>query len=222
MDRRSALRSVEFLSALTDKSITSLADAAYEKTYDKGEVVFNENDPCMGLLIVLKGAVRIYKLDNRGRDLTLGNENPGSSVAELPLFDGGPYPACCEGDDDGTVLMIVPREKFIRIMSDNPEIAEHALKALASRMRRLVQMVEAQALQTVRVRLAAYLLNIASGRIEFNIEDTNDTIASKLGTVRDVISRTLGGFRESKIITAQGRKIVILDLMALKKIAELD
>lgn len=219
MDRIEALRRVLFLKMLPEETIRAIAAAGQDKTLDKGEMLFTEESPCLGLIVILTGAIKIYKMDGRGRELTLGLEGPGASVAELPLFDGGPYPAAAEGAEDGTALLLVPPDRFRQLMAAYPEIAVQALRALAARMRRLVVMVEAQTLQTVRSRLAAYLLQTADGRNEFTLTETNDAIAGHIGTVRDVVSRTLSGFREAGVITLRGRRVTLHQADALRRLA---
>ena len=85
MERREALRRVLFLKTLPDDVIDSIAASAHERILQKGELLFSENGHCLGLIVVTAGAVKEYKLDNRGRELTLGLESAGSSVAELPF-----------------------------------------------------------------------------------------------------------------------------------------
>jgi CRP/FNR family transcriptional regulator len=220
MERKEALRRVRFLKALPEETLAAIAAAGRERTLRQGEELFGESVPCLGLIVVLSGAVRIFKIDARGRELTLGTEEPGESVAELPLFDGGNYPANAEGAEDDTTVLIVPRERFRALMASYPVIAEEALRALATRMRGLVALVEAQAMHSVRVRLAAYLQRTAGGQATFRLEETNEQIAGRIGSVRDVVSRTLGSFKEEGVLTVEGRVVTIRDGAGLRRIVE--
>ena len=150
----------------------------------------------------------------------MGLEGPGSSVAEMVLFDGGNYPASAEAVEEDTRVFIVPRERFQEIMAAYPAIAEQAVRALAVRMRKLVQLVEAQSLHTVRARLASYLLDAGADRREFTLSETNEEIGSHIGTVRDVVSRTLGGLRDAKAIVLFGCLVVFCVDPGLRRISE--
>ena len=161
MRRRAALRRVQFLKTLPDEVLEELACAGVERCLNKGEMLFAEHDHCLGLIVVLAGAVKVFKLDSRGRELTLDSELPGESVFELTLFDGGNYPASAEASQDGTLVYIIRRDRFGQFVADNPQIAALAVRALAVRTRKLIQMVEAHSLHSVRSRLAAYLLQMA-------------------------------------------------------------
>lgn len=220
MKRHEALRRVLFLKSLPEDTLREIAGSGEERRLDKGEMLFAENQRCIGLLVVLCGAVKIYKLDSRGRELTLGRETPGGSVLELPLFDGGNYPAGAEAVEADTIVFVVPRERFLAIMAAHPAIAAQAVRTLAVRIRRLMQMLEAQTLHSVRARLAAYLLTASAGRTAFPLAETNEAIAGHLGTVREVVSRTLRSLKETGVIGLEGRLVCVRDHDALQRIAE--
>ncbi len=220
MTRHEALRRVLFLKSLPEGTLYEIAQAGDERCLAKGEMLFAENERCIGLLVVLCGAVKVYKLDSRGRELTLGRETPGGSIVELPLFDGGNYPASAEAVEANTLVLVVPRDRFRALMVAHPEIGEQALWALAVRTRRLMQMLEAQTLHSVRARLAAYLLSAARGRGEFALDETNEAIAGHVGTVREVISRTLRSLKDGGLIALRGRIVTIREAEALRRVAD--
>ncbi len=220
MEPADALRQVLFLKTADREAITQLLASGQRRHYAKGEQLFGEFERCLGLFVVLTGAVKVYKLDSRGRELTLSLEGPGASVAELPLFDGGNYPYSAEAAQANTLVWFVPRDQFRGVMHAFPEITERALLALGIRLRQMVQIAEAQSLFTVRARLAAYLLEVRAGRAEFRLGDTNEVISSHLGTVREVVSRTLRTLKEAKVIALRGRWVTVLDEAELRRIAE--
>ncbi len=219
MQPEEALRQVLFLKTASQEAILQLLAAGQMRPLGKGEHLFRELERCLGLFVVLTGAVKVYKLDSRGRELTLSLEGPGASVAELPLFDGGNYPYSAEAAQANTSVWFVPRDQFRAVMHAFPEITERALLALGIRLRQMVQIAEAQSLFTVRARLAAYLLEVMAGQREFRLEDTNETISSHLGTVREVVSRTLRTLKEAKVIELRGRLVTLLDEAELRRIA---
>lgn len=222
MLRKEALKRVLFLRTVPEECIDALAAAGYERRLCKGEMLFAEQERCLGLVVVLTGAVKVYKLDQRGRELTLDREIPGRSVAEVSLFDGGVYLASAEAAEEGTSVLIVPPDRFTALMHRYPQIGEQGLRMLAIRMRRLVQMLEAQTLHTVRARLATYLLAHSEGRISFRLAETNEAIGNQIGTVREVVSRTLHSFKAAGAISVEGRSVSIRNLPLLQKIAAND
>jgi CRP/FNR family transcriptional regulator len=220
LDRREALSRVVFLKGLPAAVQDEIAAAGEERRLRRGECLFCEHERCIGLLVVLSGAVKVYKLDARGRELTIGVEGPGASVADLPLFDGGNYPASADAVDDDTRVFVVPRERFTAVMAAHPEIAQQAVRALAVGMRKLMEMLKAQTLHSVRARLAEYLLHAAGDEVTFPLRDTNEAIGSQVGTVREVVSRTLRSLEDAGAITLHGgRRVTIRDRAVLRQIA---
>jgi hypothetical protein len=102
----SVLRKTPLFASLTDDETQALRRRVSSKHYDRGELLFSEGDACRGLFIVGKGKIRIFKLSPSGREQTLAMEGPGSSFAELPVFDGGNYPASAAASEDAEVLFI--------------------------------------------------------------------------------------------------------------------
>jgi CRP-like cAMP-binding protein len=104
-------------------------------------------------------------------------------------------------------------------MRQHPEIATGAVRALAVQSRKLIEMLKAQALHTVRARFAAYLLAAAGEGESFPLPESNAGIAAHLGTVREVVSRTLHQFADLGYIAVRGRTVVLIDRDALTELA---
>ena len=184
--------------------------------YHKGQPLFDEGDACRGLFLIQSGAVKIYKLSESGREQILAILRAGDSVAELPLFDRAPYPASAAALEPTTIL-VIPLHRFDAEMERNPRLALAIIRTLARRMRTLVDLIADLSLRQVRQRLARLLLEESGGRAEFRLEFTNEELAARLGSVRDVISRTLSGLQNDGLIRVQGRRISLLDPDALRE-----
>lgn len=217
MTRDEALRRVGFLKEAPEAARLALAMSGHTQTLTEGELLFLEATPSLGLLVVLEGSLKESKLDARGRELILAIHKPGSSVAELPLFDGGNHPTQASALTESTRIFRVPRPAFESVLTAYPELARAALRSLAIQQRKLLEMLKAQALHTVRARLAAYLL--AQNSATFSLPETNESIAAQVGTVREVISRTLHQLTDLGHIALTGRTIAIVNREALEKIA---
>ena len=140
-----------------------VARRARRKHFAAGELLFQEGDPCLGLHIVAAGRVRIFKSSASGREQVLAIEGPGSTVAELPVFDGGGYPASAIALEP-TEIVFLPREEFRAFCLERPEVALKVLAAVGARLRRLVDLIEELSFTTVRQRLAALLVGLAKTR----------------------------------------------------------
>ncbi len=217
MNRSEAIGRVLFLKEVGDDARSALLDASHVRTLETGEVLFLEAQPSIGLCVVLEGSVREGKTDSRGRELILTIHRPGSALGELPLFDGGNHPTQALAQEPTRVLC-VPRPAFLSVERQHPQITRGAVRALAIHQRKLLEMLKAQVLHTVRARLAAYLL-AQPGEITFKLEESHESIAAQVGTVREVISRTLHQLADTGIISLQGRTVTFLDRPALEALS---
>ena len=93
----------------------AFATRTSRKRFQRAEQLFAEGDPCTGLFLVATGKIRIFKLSSAGREQILALEGPGSSFAELPVFDGGNYPAAASALEDTEVLFI-SRKDFSELL----------------------------------------------------------------------------------------------------------
>ena len=89
-DLATALGKTALLSSLTPIELKTLAARTVRQLFSAGELLFSEGEPCNGLHIIAQGKVRIFKTSMSGREQVAINV-PGESVAELPVFDGGPF-----------------------------------------------------------------------------------------------------------------------------------
>jgi len=219
MEAREALRRVLFLRDANDEVLRTLLARARIVKVQRGEVLFLRGEPCHGLHVVLDGAIRLYNSSSNGREQVIGVERSGSVIGELPLFDGGNQPYSAEAMSPSRLLFI-PREHFLTVIHAHPELMQAALRALAIRIRRLLHLVEELSLHEVPERVARYLLAQAKERGAcFTLDYTHAELAAQLGTVREVVTRTLNRFRKAAWISIQDGKITVLDRDALQALA---
>jgi CRP/FNR family transcriptional regulator len=203
----------------------SIARRARRKHFGAGELLFQEGDRCLGLHIVAAGRVRIYKSSASGREQVLAIEGPGSTVAELPVFDGGNYPASAIALE-ATEIMFLPREEFRAFCLERPEVALKVLAAVGGRLRKLVDLIEELSFTTVRQRLAVQLVRLAKvdghrvpEGLAFDLPDSHQEMAHKMGTVRELVSRNLTRLSAEGLLKLDGRHIVVRDLARLEEAA---
>jgi CRP/FNR family transcriptional regulator len=219
------LRRVPIFADLSDTELRFLAERAVPRHFTKGELVFNEGDPCSGLFIIETGHLRIFKSAPSGREQVLTVEGPGSSVAELPVFDGGTYPASTAASDDARVYFI-SKQDFHSLCLVHPQVPLKVLKVVGGRLRKLVGIIEELSFTTVRSRLISVLIRMAlTGKktpagIEIQLPSSNQDLASQIGTVRELVSRNLSRLQAEDLIRMDAKTVVIPDLRRLK--AELE
>ena len=173
--------------------------------------------------MVESGNVRIFKSSASGREHVLSIDGPGSSIAEVPVFDGGNYPASGAAVDDVT-LLFVSKQDFHALCLAHPEVPLKVLRVVGARLRRLVGIIEELSFTTVRHRLASYLLRLAekSGKrkadgVEITLPVTNQELAAQIGTVRELVSRNLSRLQAEGMLKVDGRNILICNRKALEE-----
>ncbi|HSM87790.1 MAG TPA: Crp/Fnr family transcriptional regulator [Candidatus Limnocylindrales bacterium] len=215
------LRRVQIFADLSQTELQFLAERAVPRGYAAGEVIFSEGEPCTGLFVVESGHVRIFKSSPSGREQVLAIEGPGSSVAELPLFDGGNYPASTSAVDQAQIYFI-SKQDFHSLCVVHPQVSLKVLKVVGARLRRLVGIIEELSFTTVRGRLISMLLRLAkAGKktpegIQVQLPASNQELASQIGTVRELVSRNLSRLQAEDLIRLEAKTVTIPDLHRLK------
>ena len=220
------LAKVAIFSGLTETELGFLAQRAVPRQYAPGEVVFAEGQPCAGLYVVERGHIRIFKTSPGGREQVLTIDGPGSSVAEVPVFDGGNYPAS-GAVVDSALLLFVSKQDFQALCLAHPQVTLKVLRIVGARLRRLVEIIEELSFTTVRHRLASFLVRLArqEGKrnpagIEILLPASHQELAAQIGTVRELVSRNLSRFQAEGLLIVEGRNVIVRDLKALE--AELE
>ncbi|MGH9402385.1 MAG: Crp/Fnr family transcriptional regulator [Terriglobia bacterium] len=216
------LRRVTFFATLPAHEIEKLAGHCAGRRLAREEILFSEGDPCEGLFVVQSGAIKVFKMADSGREQVIGIDRAGSTVAELPLFDGGNYPASAAALEDSTLLFL-PKREFLLLVRQNSEVAFSVIRTLAWRFRYLTTLVEELSLKEVSHRLARFLRDRAlrdgvrtRRGIEFPLQETNQEIAAEIGTVRDLVSRNLRRFVDRGIIRLELRRVIVLDMAEIE------
>ena len=150
-------------------------------------------------------------------------EAPGSSFAELPVFDGGRYPASASALEDAEVIFI-SRQDFQNYCRAHPDVALKVLAVVGSRLRRLVGIIEELSFTTVRQRLIAVLLRLAqeSGTptkqgLRLDLGGSHQDLAAQIGTVRELVSRNLSRLQAEGFLEVDARTIILKNVAGLKR-----
>lgn len=209
-------------SSLAEGELSFLAQRTVPRHYAAGESIFSEGEPCSGLYVVECGHVRIFKSSRAGREQVLSIDGPGASFAELPVFDGGSYPASAAAIDDAT-LLFVGKQEFQALCLAHPHVALKVLRVVGARLRRLVGIIEELSFTTVRHRLASFLVRLAqkegvrsSAGVVVTLPVSNQELASQIGTVRELVSRNLSRLQAEGILEIDGRTVTIPRLSSLE------
>jgi CRP/FNR family transcriptional regulator len=225
-DKITALRRTALFGELADDDLRLLAERAVERRLARGEVLFIAGEEAAGLFVVVSGALRAFREGVDGREQVIHVERAGATIAELPVFDDKPYPSTVAAEEE-TVTLFLDKRDVKALCLKQPQIALAALKLLAGRLRKCAELVEALSLHEVDQRLARWLLAEARARgwrseagLAVKLTLTNQQIAARIGSVREVVSRALARLQDNGLIAVDGRSVTIPDEEALAVYAE--
>lgn len=226
MDTAALLRQIPVFSELGDAAVARLAERCVSRTVGPGVVLFAAGEECRGLYMVASGRVRIYRISGEGREQVLHVEGPGRPVAELPLFDGGTYPASAVTTEESR-LVFLPRAEFEALYRAHPDVAHAIIRGLGRRLRHLVHVAETLAFRDVAARLALLLAGYAdrAGRhteagVEIALERTQEELALEISAARESVSLAFRQLQRKGLIAPFDRnRLVIPDVEKLRTLA---
>ncbi|HEX7243351.1 MAG TPA: Crp/Fnr family transcriptional regulator [Longimicrobiaceae bacterium] len=226
-DSLSTLRALPLFASLDEATLEAVAGRTVERAFPERTRVFRQGDPCQGLHVVMEGQVRVYRANREGREQVLHVRGPGQALAEVPLFDGGPYPASARAEVDSRLLLL-PIDAFQQLYRTHPEVADATIRELGRRLRRMVGLVEKISLRDVPARVALTLLEYAEkggpahdGQA-FDLPRTQEEMAAELATSRESVSRALARLRREGAIEQRGSRVRIVSLARLQAVAWAD
>lgn len=222
VEKLKALQATDLFGGVPGNTLKALAQITSERRLQRGGILFTAGDPAIGLFVIVSGSLRAFRQTPEGREQTIHVESAGATLAEVPVFDNGPYPSTVEAEEDSVVLF-VPKDAMRSFLLETPEAALAALEVLARRLRHVAGLAESLSLQDVAQRLAAMLVEEALKQTDdlrngasFSLPLPHQSIAARLGSVREVITRMLHKLVNDGIIAIHGHRIVILNATALK------
>jgi len=209
------LRKLPFFSELDADELAKVAAPVHERTFRRGEVILLEGEAPQAVYIIVRGQVRIYRLSPEGREQVLKRLGPGEAFNLVPVLDGRPNPSSAMAWTDVTAYTI-ERGHFLHLVREHPALAGAALGSFAARLRHMTALVEDLSLRTVGARLAKLLLTQAAEEKEIPRRMTQQEMAAQLGTVREVVGRTLAELEREELIHLERHRIIIVDRTSLE------
>ena len=209
------LKQIDLFVNLSHAACLAVAGVCTRRSYEKGALVQLANDPCAGVYFVLEGVVQVYRSSAEGREQVLANLSQSGMFNIVPPLSENPHNRASVRASTRCELIMLSTEYYRRLLSTNPEFSSAMLVEFARRLTHLSDLVETLSLYPVRVRMARFLLKQADQK---NPQPfwTQDEIAAQLGTVRDVVGRTLRSFEDGGLLRRSREKILLLDRKGLE------
>jgi len=180
-----------------------------------GRDVFIEGDRVDGIALLISGVVRVYKIGETGREITLYRFGLGESciLTASAILNQKNFPAIALVEHEAEAV-IIPAQKFREWVRRYDLWSDFVFDLLSQRLASVIMIVDEVAFRRMDVRIATLLLQ--RSQIQDPIHITHQEIASELGSSREVISRLLEDFSEQGIIRSGRGEVEILDIKELK------
>ncbi|HTG00995.1 MAG TPA: Crp/Fnr family transcriptional regulator [Nitrospirota bacterium] len=188
--------------------VPELLETGVEHTIPHDSRIYHEGDACQAIAFVLDGEIRVFKVGETGREITLYEIGPGETciLNASCILAHTSYPANAVAASDVT-LLLVPADVFRRLVVERPEMRDFVFSLLSRRLSTVMELVEEVAFGRMDQRLMDYLVEKSENDV---LEATHQKIANDLGTSREVVSRLLKDFERKGQVKLSRNSIALL------------
>lgn len=205
---------VPIFNHLKTEQLKQIMDLSITKTYKKGDLIFSAGSKAENLYIVSSGTVKVYTIDESGKQHLLYVLNQGDYIGEISLFLSSEHTNFAESVTDATICSIY-KDDLMELLSIYPDISIKILEEFASRLKSSQTQAKRISVNSTDTRLALYLLenaNYTNNKLISTLTMKRKDLALYLGMSAETISRKFKQFEESKLLKQINTKeIEILD-----------
>lgn len=194
--------------------------------FKRKQVVFMPGDSSQNIFLIKSGLVKISKVTEEGKELTLMFLSHGELFGELAVFDNGPRNTMAEAYED-TLICAMSCDDFLKFMLSRPQVALHVTRLIADRRRKLENKIDNLLFRGAHARLAGLFLDLShdfgvrdSRGIIINLKLTHRELANLIGSTRETVSFALIDLKKDGVIETDGKRVILLNLPALERIYE--
>jgi CRP-like cAMP-binding protein len=189
-----------------------------------GEVFYTPQQPDGKLFILIKGGVRIYKMDG-GREFTLEVVNSGTVFGEVAFTDHRLRDAYAEATEP-SILLAMERSDVERLILQKPKVGLRLVSLLSERLHYYETRIEDVTLKGVPARLASLILFLIEsegvqvpGEIRIPTRYTHEHLGTMIGANREAVTRAFGRLQDEGALQLRRRIIYVEDVGALERAA---
>jgi len=184
-----------------------------------GTFLFRQGDPCPGIVIVLRGAVRVFKIAPSGKEHLLRMVGVGDAFAEVAVIGGFPIPACAQAVE-ACEYLLVAANGFNELLHRDHDFCLELLRGLSLRVHRFVDLLEDIVLRDASARLARHLADRSGGGGTVELVGSKKDLASHLNLTPETCSRVLGRLKRAGLIEEGRKSLRVVDNEGLREHAD--
>lgn len=211
-------QALPILKHASSELVREFQQAAFLARIPAGQDVFLEGDSIDAIALLISGVVRVYKIGETGREITLYRFGHGESciLTANAILSQKSFPAVATVEQEAEAVMI-PADKFRDWVKRYDPWREFVFDLLSDRLSTVMAVVDEVVFQRMDRRVASLL--IIKSKLLHPIRTTHQELASELGSSREVISRILEDFSQKGLVEVGRGTIEILDFEELSSLA---
>jgi len=220
------LKHFDLFSELPGEDLKLLDQISRMVKVPKKEYIYFPEDPANSVFLLKEGRVKISRLTEDGRELTLALLKPREVFGELALVEEGDRHTLAEALEE-TLICVIKREDFRRLMKKQPDVAFKMIKLIGLRRRAIESKIEYLLFRDVPTRLAHLLLTLAeeygvktSEGTELRVRLTHQDIANLIGATRETTTMVLNKMKDQHLIDFKLRRLILVDKSRLQYLAK--
>ena len=217
------LSTVSVFSNLSDDELNKVNKFVELRKYPKGSMVILEEEYGDIIFIVMKGTIKITRVNDEGREVILSLLGISEIFGEMSIIDGESRSANALAQES-CELLAIKSEDFLALLKSNFKVSFALMGELAKRIRKSDLHIEALSLSDAEHRIGVSILNLAEemgvirkGMVTIENLPYQQDIANMSGTSRETVSRILKTFEDRNMVTKTGHRLIIPDYTHFKR-----
>ncbi|MFQ5809002.1 MAG: Crp/Fnr family transcriptional regulator [Armatimonadota bacterium] len=222
------LEQINIFEGLSEADLADIARLVTTEHYGREAVIYSPEDEAGSIYLLEEGKVKLSKVANDGKEITIAVLQGGDVFGELSMSDGETYEVFAEVLEDARVC-IISRDDFSALVREKPEIAMMLIRSMSERLRRAESQIEDLVFRSVPARVAHLMMKLADehGRVSrdgitIDLRLTHQDIANMVGATRETVTNVLNDLRNDNIIEIEQKRVRIVDQHRLEEAANID
>ncbi|MBI5376305.1 MAG: Crp/Fnr family transcriptional regulator [Candidatus Schekmanbacteria bacterium] len=217
------LKQIKLFSDLSDEELKTMEAMTRMESVRKRQIVYIPGEPGNSVYILKEGRIKISRLMEDGRELTLVILEPGEIFEEIDALENTSRDTMASAMDDSNIC-VIRKEDFEKFLRTKPDIPIKLTKLIGLRLKRIENRIENLLYKDVPSRLAHILLDLSNeaGHIDnmgirLKARLTHQELANLIASTRETVSLTLREFRDKGLIEFNRKEIIIRNKNGLIK-----
>ena len=218
------LKQIKLFSDLPDEEIRQMEQVTRMESVKRRQFIYLPGDPASTVLLLKSGRVKLSRVNEDGKELTLAILEPGEIFGEMEVLEGMPRDTVAEALDDVSIC-VMQRSDFEAMLKKDPNTSIRLTKLIGLRLKKIESRIEDLVFKDVPARLAHLLIGLSkefgvqeNGQTRLNVKLSHQELANLIGSTRETVTATLGEFKKRGWIAFDGRRLVILRAKELEQL----